>query len=287
MVLFVSLQEVDRMEVLLISQSVRVALAEDVGAGDITGLLVPETLLAKAEIISRQPAIICGIAWATEVFKQIDSEVVLDWQVQEGDAVTAGQLLCILFGKARSLLIGERTALNFLQTLSATATTTRDFVVTIAGTAAKILDTRKTIPGLRLAQKYAVTCGGGFNHRLGLYDAFLIKENHIMACGSITQAIQSAKMQHADYSVEVEVENLQELQEAIDAGADIIMLDNFDLPALDQAIALNQGKVKLEVSGGVSKENIRLIAETGVDYISVGALTKNIQSIDLSMRFTG
>ena len=273
------------METSLISESVRIALAEDVGAGDITGLLVPEALSAKAQIISREPAVICGTAWATEVFKQIDSEVCLNWQVQDGDAVIADQLLCILSGKARSLLMGERTALNFLQTLSATATVTRDFVIIIAGTHAKILDTRKTIPGLRLAQKYAVTCGGGCNHRLGLYDAFLIKENHIMACGSITKAIQSAKAQHTNHSVEIEVENLQELQEAIDAGADVIMLDNFDLPTLRQAVAVNRGKVKLEVSGGVSKDNVRVIAETGVNYISVGALTKNIQAIDLSMRF--
>jgi len=268
-----------------ISESVRIALAEDAGAGDITGLLVPEALSAKAQIISREPAVICGTAWATEVFKQIDPELCLNWQVQDGDAVVADQLLCILSGKARSLLMGERTALNFLQTLSATATVTRDFVIIIASTHAKILDTRKTIPGLRLAQKYAVTCGGGCNHRLGLYDAFLIKENHIMACGSITKAIQSAKAQHTNYSVEIEVENLQELQEAIDAGAEVIMLDNFDLPTLRQAVAVNQGKVKLEVSGGVSKDNVRVIAETGIDYISVGALTKHIQAIDLSMRF--
>lgn len=273
-------------EALLISESVRLALAEDIGAGDITGLLVPEASLAKAQIISRQPAVICGIAWANEVFKQIDPAVILDWRVQDGDRVITNQLLCILSGKARALLLGERTALNFLQTLSGTATVTRDLVTSIVGTHAKILDTRKTIPGLRLAQKYAVTCGGGCNHRLGLYDAFLIKENHIMACGSITQAIKAAKQQRPNYPVEIEVEDLQELQEAIDAGADIIMLDNFDLANLRAAVAINQGKVKLEVSGGVSKDNVRAIAETGVDYISVGALTKNIQALDLSMRFT-
>lgn len=271
----------------LINQSVRIALTEDMGSGDITGLLVPAAQQAKAQIISRQPAVICGIAWATEVFNQIDPEVILNWQVQDGDGVIANQLLCVLSGNARSLLTGERTALNFLQTLSGTATVTRDFVMSLADTRAKILDTRKTIPGLRLAQKYAVTCGGGCNHRLGLYDAFLIKENHIMACGSITRAIKTAKQQQPDYPVEIEVENLQELQEAIDAGADIIMLDNFDLPSLRAAVAMNQSKVKLEISGGVSKDNIRLIAETGVDYISVGALTKNIQAVDLSMRFIG
>lgn len=268
-----------------INQHVDEALREDVGEGDITGLLVPESEYAKAHIISRQPAIVCGIAWATAVFKQVDPRIVLDWQVQEGDRVIADQVLCLLSGQARALLTAERTALNFLQTLSGTATVTNDYVKRLAGTSTLLLDTRKTIPGLRLAQKYAVQCGGGHNHRLGLYDAFLIKENHIMACGSITQAITLAKKQRAGLPVEVEVENLEELQEAINAGADIVMLDNFSLPLLRQAVLINQGKVKLEVSGGVSKSNVRAIAETGVDYISAGALTKHIQAVDLSMRF--
>jgi nicotinate-nucleotide pyrophosphorylase (carboxylating) len=264
---------------------VRLALAEDIGNGDITGLLVPEQEQAQAHIISRQSAVLCGIAWANEVFQQIDPGIILDWQAQDGDVINTNQIICTLLGKARALLTGERTALNFLQTLSGTATVTRDYINILAGASVKLLDTRKTIPGLRGAQKYAVRCGAAHNHRMGLYDAFLIKENHIMACGSITQAIQSAKQQAINKPIEIEVENLQQLQEAIDAGADIIMLDNFSLDRMRQAVVLNQGRVKLEVSGGVSKDNVKIIAETGVDYISIGALTKHVQAVDLSLRF--
>ena len=264
---------------------VRLALAEDIGKGDITGLLVPELEQAQAHIISRQSAVLCGTAWANEVFQQIDPDIILNWQAQDGDVITANQILCILSGRARGLLTGERSALNFLQTLSGTATVTRDYINILAGVSVKLLDTRKTIPGLRGAQKYAVRCGGAHNHRMGLYDAFLIKENHIMACGSITQAIQSAKQQAINKPIEIEVENLQQLQEAIEARADIIMLDNFNLDLMRQAVLLNQGRVKLEVSGGVSKDNVKIIAETGVDYISIGALTKDVQAVDLSLRF--
>lgn len=264
---------------------VRQALAEDIGSGDITAALIPEHTMAQAYIMTREPAVICGIPWANEVFAQLDTELQIHWQVYDGDLVTAKQRLCTLHGSARSLLTGERSALNFLQTLSATATNTHHYVEILANTHTRLLDTRKTIPGLRLAQKYAVRCGGGYNHRIGLYDAYLIKENHINACGSINAAIQMARQQHAATTVEVEVENLSQLDEALIANADIIMLDNFDLTTMQAAVKRNAGHAKLEVSGGVNVENLLAIANTGVDFISVGALTKHIRAIDLSMRF--
>jgi nicotinate-nucleotide pyrophosphorylase (carboxylating) len=270
-----------------IKSIVTVALSEDLaGQEDITSLIIPETATASATIITRENMIVCGQDLVNEVFRQIDAETAINWQCQDGDEVEAGALLCHLTGKARSLLTSERTALNFLQMLSGTATTTWQYVEAIKGTKAQLLDTRKTIPGTRLAQKYAVRCGGGRNHRMGLYDAFLIKENHIAACGSITSAIGAAKSIAPNKTIEIEVETLEQLQEAIGVGSDIVMLDNFSLEQMHQAVKINTNKVKLEVSGNVSLDNIRAIAETGVDYISVGALTKNIKAIDLSMRLT-
>lgn len=262
------------------------ALAEDIGSGDVTAQLISIDTAGQATIITREPAILCGTAWVDEVYKQLDGKVEVEWLAGDGDAVKENQLLCALRGPARSLLTGERTALNFLQTLSATATITRAYVEAVAGTHVDILDTRKTVPGLRHAQKYAVLCGGGRNHRHGLYDAILIKENHIMAAGSIAAAIQAARKLNAVIPLEVEVENLQELQEALQAGADSILLDNFTVPQLAEAVALTQGQAKLEASGGISLATIRAVAETGIDFISVGALTKHIRAIDLSLRFT-
>lgn len=260
---------------------INLALAEDIGNGDITAELIPENQQSKAHIISQQPAVICGVNFVNAVYQKLDNSVVIEWQVKDGDEVFANQVLCRLQGRTRALLTGERTALNFLQTLSSTATLTRKFVTKIKGTKTQLLDTRKTLPGLRLAQKYAVLCGGGKNHRLGLYDAFLIKENHISACGSIAYSIHAARNFHKP--VEIEVKNLAELNEAITAPADLVMLDNFNLEDIRQAVAINQGRVKLEVSGGVNLENIRVIAECGVDYISVGALTKTVIPIELSL----
>ncbi|GMR07537.1 MAG: carboxylating nicotinate-nucleotide diphosphorylase [Gammaproteobacteria bacterium] len=267
-----------------ICQDVARALHEDVGAGDITAALIPEDRGITASIISREDAILCGTSWAEEVFKQLDERVQLNWLVKDGDAISARQTLCELNGPARGLLSGERAALNFLQTLSATATRTKRYVDAVEGTGVQILDTRKTLPGMRLAQKYAVTCGGGLNHRMGLYDAFLIKENHIVVCGSIAAAMEQALAMEMHKKLEVEVEDLQQLQQAIDAGADFVLLDNFDVQTLTQAVALAQGRARLEASGGINLETIRAIANTGVDYISVGNITKNIHAIDLSMR---
>ncbi|MDP4536460.1 carboxylating nicotinate-nucleotide diphosphorylase [Alkalimonas collagenimarina] len=272
-----------------IRASVAAALAEDLGQlpveqGDITASLIPAVQLAEATIISREAAIICGTAWVDEVFQQLDPTVTIEWQVQDGDSVAANQLLCRLNGPARSLLTGERTALNFLQTLSGTATTTDQYVQHLSGSHTQLLDTRKTIPGLRLAQKYAVRCGGGQNHRIGLFDAFLIKENHIAAAGGISQAVQQAQHNFPGKPVEVEVENLAELEQALAAGADIIMLDNFSLSDTQQAVQLTQQRAKLEVSGNITSERLRELAATGVDFISSGALTKHVQAIDLSMR---
>lgn len=275
---------------------VQTALAEDVGSGDITAALIPADAQSHAQIISREDAVLCGTAWVDEVFAQLDPHIQIDWKANDGDAIDANQTLCTLSGNSRRLLTGERTALNFLQTLSATATQTQQFVRAIADTQTNILDTRKTLPGLRTAQKYAVTCGGGFNHRIGLFDAFLIKENHILAAGSIAAAVQAARRQQAEKKVEVEVENLDEVQQALDAGADQLLLDNMSLPTLRKAVALNNsyrisqhnshrnGKAILEASGNVSLETIRDIAHTGVDYISVGSLSKHIRAVDLSMR---
>jgi nicotinate-nucleotide pyrophosphorylase (carboxylating) len=269
----------------IISKMVKTALEEDIGSGDITAQLISESTFAQARIITREPMILCGAAWVNEVFKQIDPQVEILWHYQDGQFIKANDVIFELKGSARSLLTGERTALNFLQMLSGTATTVHSYVEKIRHTSCKLLDTRKTIPGFRLAQKYAVTCGGGHNHRIGLYDAFLIKENHIAAAGSITDAIKKAREIGKAKPVEVEVENLAQLQEAIQSKADIVMLDNFDLAQMQQAVEHNQGRVKLEVSGNVTLSNIAKIAETGVNFISVGSLTKHIQAIDLSMRF--
>jgi len=269
---------------MLVNQDiVNLALDEDIGTGDITAALIPKTKMAQAHIITQEKAVICGVDWVNAIYQTLDSEVVIDWQVSDGDEVGAWKDLCWIKGKARSLLTGERTALNFLQTLSGTATLTKKFVTALAETKVQLLDTRKTLPGLRLAQKYAVRCGGGKNHRLGLYDAFLIKENHINACGSITQAVLAAKS--FKKPIEVEVTNLIELEEAIAAKVDIALLDNFSLDDVKKAVALNQGRIKLEVSGGITLDNIATIAQTGVDYISVGVLTKNVTAINLSMLF--
>jgi nicotinate-nucleotide pyrophosphorylase (carboxylating) len=269
-----------------IQKIVSLAIEEDIGTGDITANLLPFDTYRDAVVITREAAILCGIDFFKEVYRQIDPRVVIDWQVREGQEITPHQVLCYLKGPVRSLLTGERTALNFLQTLSGTATTTRRFVDLLQGTDTQLLDTRKTIPGLRLAQKYAVKCGGGNNHRLGLYDAYLIKENHIAACGSIQQAIKAAREMNPDKILEIEVENLFEFKEALEEHADVILLDNFTLLQMQQAVKLNAKRSTLEVSGNVAEADIKKIAATGVDFISVGALTKHIKAIDLSMRLS-
>lgn len=266
-----------------ISDIVKNALAEDVGSGDLTAQLIERDTLAQAQVISREAAILSGIAWFNEVFKQLNSQIEIIWYAQDGDQIMPNQKLCDLKGSARALLTGERSALNFLQLLSGTATKAHEYVK--AAKNAVVLDTRKTIPGLRQAQKYAVTCGGAKNHRMGLYDAFLIKENHIFAAGSIESAVIAARQLVANLTIEVEVETLNQLKEALQAGADIVLLDNFSLAELEEAVAITQGKAKLEASGGVNLETIRDIANTGVDFISVGAITKDVKAIDLSMRF--
>jgi len=263
-------------------------LEEDIGSGDITAAIIPEAMTATAEVITRQAMVVCGQAWFDAVFTALDADVDVNWLVAEGESVKPDTLLCRLSGSARALLTGERTALNLLQTLSATATISRQYADAVAGTGCKVLDTRKTIPGLRRAQKYAVACGGCYNHRIGLYDGVLIKENHIIAAGSIAAAIRLARSQTA-LAVEVEVETMQELQEALSARPDRIMLDNFSLEDLRAAVKLTadtvgQGGVELEASGNIGLDNIRTIAETGVDFISIGALTKHINAVDLSMR---
>lgn len=268
-----------------VKSNVLTALSEDIGGGDITARLIPEQTTASARVISREKAVICGTQWVDEVFRQVDSNVEVDWRVSDGDQVEANQTLFQLNGAARSLLTGERCALNFLQTLSGTATRCRYYADLVSDTQVKLLDTRKTIPGLRIGQKYAVTCGGCFNHRIGLYDAFLIKENHIAACGSIAQAVTSAKTIAPGKPVEVEVENLNELDQALRAAADIVMLDNFSLEDMRTAVTTASGQAKLEASGGITEQTLLPIAETGVDYISIGALTKDCKAIDLSMRF--
>lgn len=267
-----------------IEQSVALALEEDLGSGDITAQLIPSGRRAEARIITRDAAVISGSAWVNEVFKQLDPRVSVRWQTADGERVEAGQTLFRLEGPARALLSGERTALNFLQTLSGVATTCRHFADMVEGTGVRLLDTRKTIPGLRLAQKYAVTCGGCHNHRIGLYDAFLIKENHIAACGGIAAAVLAAHQIAPGKPVEVEVENLDELRQALEAGVDIIMLDELSLSDMRLAVELTAGRARLEASGGVSESTLRQIADTGVDYISIGALTKHVWAVDLSMR---
>ena len=260
------------------------ALAEDVGSGDITAMLVDESASATARVITREPGVLCGSAFVNAVFAQLDETIAVNWDVEDGDVLKPGVQLFSVHGNARAILTGERTALNFLQTLSGTATTAQEFAQLVSGTSVRLLDTRKTIPGLRLAQKYAVRCGGCHNHRIGLYDAFLIKENHIEACGGIAEAIAVARTL-SELPVEVEVENLAELDQALLAGADRIMLDNFSLADLREAVTVTAGRAELEASGNVGPHNLRSIAETGVGFISLGALTKQITPLDLSMRF--
>lgn len=269
-----------------IQQTVARALAEDIGTGDVTAGLIPAEKQAVATVICREDAVVCGVAWFNAVFHQLDPAVQVEWQCQDGERVQANTLLCTLRGSARSILSGERAALNFLQTLSATATATRRYVDLVAHTRCRILDTRKTLPGLRTAQKYAVRCGGGSNHRIGLYDRVLIKENHIMAAGSITAAIQQARQLHPGILVEVETENLQELAEATAAQADIIMLDEYSLADMREAVRVTAGKIPLEASGSVNPATVVAIAETGVDFVSIGSITKHVQAVDLSMRFS-
>lgn len=264
--------------------NVAASLAEDVASGDINAALIAEQSEAHARVITRETAVICGVDWVNEVFHQLDPDVRLEWHVRDGDRVAANDTLVEITGKARSLLTGERAALNFLQLLSATATRAAHFVAMLEGTGVNLLDTRKTLPGLRLAQKYAVTCGGGQSHRMGLYDAFLIKENHILACGGIGAAVTAARDLAPGKAVEVETENLSELAEALEAGADVIMLDNFSLEDTRTAVATTAGRARLEASGNVNADTLRGIAETGVDYISMGTLTKDVTAIDLSMR---
>jgi len=272
-----------------IREQVSLALIEDLGGelnahNDITANLIDESENATATIITREQCVICGVAWVEQAFALIDERLELVWQVQDGDTVAADTTLLTLTGSARAILTAERVALNFLQTLSATATVTASYAKLLAGSNTKILDTRKTLPGLRMAQKYAVHCGGGQNHRIGLFDAFLIKENHIFSCGSIEKAISRAKEMKPGKPVEVEVESLEELQQALLAGADIVMLDNFTNEQIQKAVALTQGQCKLEVSGNITDERLSSLATLGVDYISSGALTKNVKAIDLSLR---
>lgn len=267
-----------------VTQDVTKALSEDLGTGDVTAALLPEHLLVQAEIISREPMLLCGQAWVEEVFHQVDKRIDIKWLVSEGAWIDSGRALCTLHGLASSILTAERSALNFLQTLSATATQTYDYVQKLQGTNTRLLDTRKTIPGLRLAQKYAVQCAGGVNHRMGLYDAFLIKENHIKACGSVANAISLARKTNKQLLVEIEVETLEELREALDAHPDRILLDNFSQDMLLKAVKMNQPKYcELEASGGIDIHNIQAVAQSGVDFISVGAITKSIKAIDLSL----
>ncbi|MCF7531983.1 carboxylating nicotinate-nucleotide diphosphorylase [Pseudomonas petrae] len=269
-----------------IEANVRRALLEDVGSGDITAQLIPAERLAKATVISRDAAVIAGTAWVDAVFRQLDPRVAVHWQVVDGDRVQPDQALFHLEGPARSLLTGERSALNFLQLLSGVATRAQRYADMVADTQVKLLDTRKTLPGLRMAQKYAVTCGGCHNHRIGLFDAFLIKENHIAACGGIAEAITAAHKIAPGKPVEIEVESLDELEQALDGGADIIMLDELSLDDMREAVRLTAGRAKLEASGGVTDATLRTIAETGVDYISIGTLTKDVTAVDLSMRLS-
>ncbi|MCG9789615.1 carboxylating nicotinate-nucleotide diphosphorylase [Vibrio barjaei] len=273
-----------------ISRAVADTLREDLGGtldatADITASLIPAETQNVATIITREHGVFCGQMWADEVFKQLGGEVVIEWHVQDGDKVEPNQVLCTLTGPARVLLTGERNAMNFIQTLSGCASVVAQYAEKIAHTECRLLDTRKTIPGLRSALKYAVACGGGFNHRIGVFDAYLIKENHIIACGGITKAIETAKLLNPGKPVEVETESLEELQQAIDAGADIIMLDNFSTDMMRKAVEINAGRAALENSGNVTMDTIAEFAETGVDYISVGALTKHLKAMDLSMRF--
>jgi len=277
-----NLTEQLRIEIL---RNVAASLAEDVGTGDLTARLIPAGTDARGRVITREPAVICGTAWFEATFMALDPTSTVLWHVRDGDAVEAGQVLCDVVAGARELLTAERTALNFLQLLSGTATVTRQFVDAIAGTNAKIVDTRKTLPGLRLAQKYAVATGGGHNHRIGLYDGILIKENHIIAAGGIAPVVAQARsIAPSNVFIEVEVEHLDQLREALEAGAKMILLDNMDLETMREAVRITAGRAELEASGGVSLEGVRAIAETGVDRISIGLLTKDVRALDLSLR---
>lgn len=267
-----------------IAKSVALALAEDIGSGDITAQLIPVDQTAEARVITRENCIFCGKAWVEEVFRQLDPQVEIIWHIDDGQTASANGLLFTLKGKARSLLTGERAALNFVQTLSGTATASHNYAKQVAHTNVKLLDTRKTIPGLRTAQKYAVACGGCHNHRIGLFDAFLIKENHIAACGGIAQAVATARDIAPGKPIEVEVENFAELDQALAANADIIMLDNFSIDDMKKAVLINAGRAKLEASGNINEQTLVPTAETGVDFISIGGLTKHCRAVDLSMR---
>jgi nicotinate-nucleotide pyrophosphorylase (carboxylating) len=280
---------IDKYLAAAIQKNVADALAEDIGSGDLTASLVPETSNVSASIFARENAVMAGRPWVDEVYAQLDPDIRLEWQQDDGDRIDENTVLCEIEGPARTVLTGERTALNFLQTLSATATVTAGYVAALKGTDARILDTRKTVPGLRLAQKYAVRCGGGVNHRIGLFDAILIKENHILSAGSISNAIVAALESAADVMIEIEVESLDEMREALRAGAKRLLLDNFNVNELREAVDINRENgvplAELEASGGLTLDHLRQVAETGVDFISVGAITKNIRAIDLSMRF--
>ncbi len=272
-----------------VTETVARALAEDVGGGDLTAQLIPAERMSRASVITREDAVLCGTSWFDEVFRQLEPRTRIVWTAKDGDRVQADQLLCTLDGPSRALLTGERTALNFLQSLSGTATVTRRYVDAVSASKCRILDTRKTVPGLRLAQKYAVSCGGGTNHRIGLFDAILVKENHIAAAGSVARAVEAARRLHPKVLLEVEVENLAELGQALDAGVDRVLLDNFSLHDMRKAVETTRrhanARTELEASGNMTLKNLPRVAESGVDYISVGALTKNVQAIDLSMRF--
>lgn len=269
----------------VIARNVRQALEEDVGSGDVTAALLPEESRARARVVCREAAVLCGRDWFDQVYAQLDERVSVSWRAKDGDAVNSDQCVSLLEGPARAVLTGERTALNFIQLLSGTATAASRCAQAVEGTRTRILDTRKTLPGLRLAQKYAVRCGGCDNHRLGLYDAILIKDNHIVTAGSVASAVSAGRRLNPKLILEVEVESLDQLRQAVEAGADIIMLDNFPPDALREAVSITAGRAKLEISGNVSPEEIRALAETGVDYISLGALTKNVRAIDFSMEF--
>ena len=269
----------------VIRSDVANALAEDIGSGDVTASLVSKDLVAKARVVTREAAVLCGNAWFDEVFRQIDPETRVNWQAKDGERVSPNQVLCEIDGRARSLLTGERTALNFLQVLSGVSTRARKFVDAVAGTNATILDTRKTLPGLRQALKYAVRCGGASNHRMGLYDGVLIKENHIAAAGGIGPALRQARQVAGHVPIQIEVESIAQLNAAIEAGAKFVLLDNFDLPGLREAVKVTAGRAALEASGGVNLDTVRAIAETGVERISIGTLTKDVRAVDLSMRF--
>lgn len=270
----------------IIRHQVSEALREDIGSGDVTAALLDPHQLADARVISRESGILCGTAWFDEVFRQLDNTIRIEWSVHDADPVSPDQTLCRLHGPTHALLTGERTALNFLQTLSGTATVTHQYVQAMGDSPTRLLDTRKTVPGLRLAQKYAVRCGGGHNHRIGLYDMVLIKENHIAGCGSIQAAVQTALQQFPDLPIEVEVESIDELEQAIAAGAHRILLDNFSIVDLRQAVSLTDSRAELEISGNVTLQNISELSAVGVDYISTGAITKHVTALDLSMRVT-